>query len=238
MKSIVIYGDIHGCLDEFKVLRKKINLQPDDIEISVGDFMNKGLFSIETLHFITSRDIISVMGNNEARIIKLYKRYLKDGEKYLDNIRPHESDTISKISKNDIRYLESLPYFLKFSNLTIVHGGILEDVKLDKNLDNKIKKQITLLRYLNRDLMPIPWNDFDGRYKFWSELYRGHEGFIVFGHHPFDEPKIDDFSIGIDTGCVYGGKLTAVKFKIDKNENIDTKNYQLFSVNAKKNYWG
>ncbi len=238
MKSIVIYGDIHGCLDEFKALRKKINLQPDDIEISVGDFMNKGLFSIETLHFITSRDIISVMGNNEARIIKLYKRYLKDGEKYLDNIRPHESDTISKISKNDIRYLESLPYFLKFSNLTIVHGGILEDVKLDKNLDNKIKKQITLLRYLNRDLMPIPWNDFDGRYKFWSELYRGHEGFIVFGHHPFDEPKIDDFSIGIDTGCVYGGKLTAVKFKIDKNENIDTKNYQLFSVNAKKNYWG
>ncbi len=89
MKSIVVYGDIHGCLDEFKALRKKINLQPDDIEISVGDFMNKGPFSIETLHFITSRDIISVMGNNEARIIKLYKRYLKDGEKYLNTIKPN-----------------------------------------------------------------------------------------------------------------------------------------------------
>ncbi len=237
MKNIIVYGDIHGCLDEFKALRKKIKLQPDDIEVSVGDFLNKGPFSIETLHFLIRHNIASVMGNNEARIIKLYKRYIKEGKKYLATIKPHESSTISKVSKDDIEYLESLPYFLKFSNLTILHGGILEDVKLNKNLDNKIKKQITLLRYVNRDLVPIPWNDFDGRYKFWSELYRGHEGFIVFGHHPFDEPKIDDFSIGIDTGCVYGGKLTAVKFKIEKDKNIDTKNYQLFSVDAQKNYW-
>ena len=237
MKSIVVYGDIHGCLDEFKALRDKVNLQADDIEVLVGDFLNKGPFSIETLQYIKKHDILSVIGNNEAKIIKLYKRYLKEGKKYLEDIKAHEKDTILKITKKEIQYLESLPYFLKFSNLTIVHGGIMENTILDEELDSKTKKQITLLRYLNKNLEPIPWDDFDGRYKFWSELYDGREGFIVFGHHPFDEPKIDEFAIGIDTGCVYGGKLTAAKFKVKDSGEVDTKNYKLISVDAKRDYW-
>jgi bis(5'-nucleosyl)-tetraphosphatase (symmetrical) len=237
MKSIIVYGDIHGCLDEFKKLRKKINPQTEDIEVSVGDFINKGPYSLDTLHYILDNDILSVAGNNEAKIIKLYKRYRKEGEKYLETIRAHDMDTILKITKNELKYLESLPYFLKFSNLTVVHGGIMTDTVLDENMDNKTKKQITLLRYLNKKLEPIPWDDFDGRYKFWSELYEGHEGFVVYGHHPFDEPKIDEFSVGIDTGCVYGGKLTAIKFNMKKNGKVDTKKYKLISVKAEKDYW-
>ena len=237
MKSIIVYGDIHGCLDEFKKLRKQVNLKPDDIEILVGDFINKGPFSLDTIHYLSNHNILSVMGNNEAKIIKLYKRYLKDGDKYLETIKPHDRDTVLKITKNELKYLESLPYFLKFSNLTIVHGGVKSDTVLDENIDNNTKKQITLLRYLNKDLEAIPWDDFEGRYKFWSELYKGHEGFIVFGHHPFDEPKIEEFAVGIDTGCVYGGKLTAIKFAVKKNGKVDTKKYKLFSIDAKKDYW-
>jgi len=237
MKSIVVYGDIHGCLDEFKKLRKKVKLQPDDVEVSVGDFLNKGPYSLETLHYLLDNNIFSIMGNNEAKIIKLYKRYIKEGEKYLETIKPHEKEVVSKITINELKYLESLPYFLKFSNLTIVHGGIMPDTVLDENIDNSTKKQITLLRYLNRDLVAIPWDDFEGRYKFWSELYEGHEGFIVFGHNPFDEPKIDEFSVGIDTGCVYGGRLTAVKFSIKDSGKINTKKYKLISVKAEKNHW-
>jgi len=237
MKNIVVYGDIHGCLDEFKKLRKKVDLQSGDLEISVGDFLNKGPYSLDTLHYLLDNNIQAIMGNNEAKIIKLYRRYLKEGEQYLETIRAHEKDTISKITENELKYLDSLPYFLKISNLTVVHGGLMPDTVLDENLDNSTKKQITLLRYLNRDLAPIPWDDFEGRYKFWSELYEGHEGFVVYGHHPFDEPKIDKFAVGIDTGCVYGGKLTAIKFPVKKSGKVKTKKYQLISVDAEKDYW-
>lgn len=237
MKSIVVYGDIHGCLDEFKLLRKKLNVKPDDIEISVGDFLNKGPFSLETLHYLRKHRIDSVMGNNEAKIIKLYYRYLKEGESYLEDLKPHEKETVSKITQEEIDYLESIPYFKKYDGLTILHGGIMQGAKLDDAMDAKSKKQITLLRYVNKELEPIPWDDFEGRYKFWSELYTGEEGFIVFGHHPFDAPKIEEFAVGIDTGCVYGGKLTAAKFRIKESGKIDTKGYKLISVDALKDYW-
>ncbi len=237
MQTIIVYGDIHGCLDELKELRKKLNPKPNDIEVSVGDIINKGPYSIETIHYVLDKQIHCVIGNNEAKIIKLYNRYTKEGEKYLETIKPHEKETILKITKKEINYLESLPFYLKFSNLTILHGGITKDIILDDSLSNKNKKQVINLRYLDRKLQPIPWNDFDGRYKFWSELYEGNEGFILFGHHPFDNPKIDEFSIGLDTGCVYGGKLSAAKFNMLDNGKLDTKNYQIISVNAKKNYW-
>ena len=49
MKRVIIYGDIHGCLDEFVELRKKIGVKKEDIEISTGDFLNKGPNSVKTL---------------------------------------------------------------------------------------------------------------------------------------------------------------------------------------------
>ncbi|MCH9813164.1 MAG: metallophosphoesterase [Epsilonproteobacteria bacterium] len=237
MKSIVVYGDIHGCLDEFKALRAKANLKPNDIEISVGDFLNKGPLSLETLHYLRKHHIDAVMGNNEAKIIKLYKRYLKEGDSYLESLRAHEKETLLQITEEEINFLESLPYFKKYNGLTILHGGLLQGTKLDNNLDAKAKKQITLLRFLNRSLAPIPWDDFEGRYKFWSELYEGEEGFIVFGHHPFEQPKVDEYAVGIDTGCVYGGQLTAAKFKVKESGKVETKNYKLISVDAAKDYW-
>jgi bis(5'-nucleosyl)-tetraphosphatase (symmetrical) len=237
MKNIIVYGDIHGCLDEFKKLRKKISVARDDIEISVGDFINKGPYSLQTLHYILKHDIKSVTGNNEAKIIKLYQRYQKEGAKYLDTIKLHEKDTILQITSTEIKYLKSLPIFLKFDKLTILHGGITNDIILNDNLSEEAKKQITLLRYLNKDMESIPWDDFEGRDKFWSEIYDGNEGFILFGHQPFDKPKIDKYSIGLDTGCVYGKKLTAVKFKMDDTGSVDTDNYELISIKSKKDYW-
>ena len=49
---------------------------------------------------------------------------------------------------------------------------------------------------------------FDGD-DFWADKYDGRFGFIVFGHSVFSEPKRFEYALGIDTGAVFGGYLTA-----------------------------
>jgi bis(5'-nucleosyl)-tetraphosphatase (symmetrical) len=235
-RRVIVYGDIHGCLDEFKALRSKIKPNKDDIEISVGDFLNKGPYSIKTLRYIEKKDILSVMGNNEAKIIKLYHKHKNQDKKTLEKLRKNERETITNLKKSDLTYLESLPYFIKIANLTIVHGGIKKGVVLDNEMSDYDKKQLTLLRFYNKDYESIPYGDKDNRFVFWSEVYKGEEGFVVFGHHPFDEVKVQEYAVGIDTGCIYGGKLTAIIFEYD-GKTVDTKNYKIVEQKAFKNYF-
>ena len=236
MPRIIVYGDIHGCLDEFKQLRDDISPKKEDIEISVGDFLNKGPYSLKTLRYLNYHHILSVMGNNEAKIIKLYHRYQKEGKKYLSTLRNSDKKTLLELEQKDITYLESLPYFLKIDALTIVHGGVKNGMKLSEKMSNREKKLLTQLRFYNKKHEPIPYDDFENRELFWSEEYDGKEGFIVFGHHPFKEVKIEENAIGIDTGCVYGGTLTAISFPYE-DKKVDLKNYTLHSVKAIQNHY-
>ncbi len=236
MPRIIVYGDIHGCLDEFKQLREEINPKKEDVEISVGDFLNKGPYSLKTLRYLNKHHILSVMGNNEAKIIKLYHKYQKEGKKYLATLRNSDKKTLLELEAQDVAYLESLPYFLKIDALTIVHGGIENGMKLTEKMSDKEKKLITQLRFYNKKHEPIPYDDVENRELFWSEEYDGKEGFIVFGHHPFKEVKIEKNAIGIDTGCVYGGALTAISFAYE-NKKVDTKNYTLHSLQAIQNHY-
>jgi bis(5'-nucleosyl)-tetraphosphatase (symmetrical) len=235
-RRVIVYGDIHGCLREFEKLRSKIKPKKGDIEISTGDFINKGFHSLKMIRYMENEDILSVMGNNEEKILNAYKKYKKDGKKAIEKLRKDEKLLIKELSKRDYHFLKSLPYFIKIKNLTVVHGGIPLGLKLNRHLDKEEKRSLTLLRFYNKNLQPIPYRDVENRYKFWSELYDGREGFVVFGHHPFKKPKIDKYSIGIDTGCVYGGKLSAVVFEMNK-DRVDTKHYKIYQQRAKKDYW-
>jgi bis(5'-nucleosyl)-tetraphosphatase (symmetrical) len=236
MKRVIIYGDIHGCLDELKQLREKIDIKKNDIEISVGDILNKGPYlAHEMIRYMQEHHIDVVMGNNEVKALKQYRKYRKSGASYLKTLRPFEIATVLSMQDEDAAFLQELPYFLRLENLTVLHGGLTPKMKLEK-LDDIGKKELTLVRYLNKKLEPIPWSDSENRYKFWSEVYDGREGFIVAGHHPFPEPKIDKYAMDIDTGCVYGGKLTAAVFEM-KKERIDTAKPKLFSQKAARDYW-
>ena len=61
----------------------------------------------------------------------------------------------------------------------------------------------------------------------WSEKWRG-DRVVVYGHTPLREPKRDKQSLGLDTGCVYGGSLTAAVFTDGEWETV--------SVKAKRKY--
>ncbi len=235
-RRVIVYGDIHGCLDELKKLRKKIKPREKDIEIAVGDLVNKGPKSIETLRYIQKKGILSVVGNNEAKIMRFYKELQKKGNEFFKTLRNFEQHTLKKMSIQDYYFLKSLPYFYKIDNLTILHGGIRNRVKLREDMSKKEKESLTLMRYLNKDGKPIPYKNFKDRFAFWSEVYNGREGFIVFGHHPFKKPKIEEHAIGIDTGAVYGGELSAIVFN-QNSLGVDIKNYKLYNVKSAKNHF-
>jgi bis(5'-nucleosyl)-tetraphosphatase (symmetrical) len=237
MRRVIIYGDLHGCLEELILIRKKLSIQKDDIEVSVGDLINKGPHNIELLNYIQKNSILVVKGNNEEKIIKLYKQYIQTPQETLEKVRKHEAITLTQIDDKSIKFLKTLPYFIKIHNLTIVHAGITNKIDLSKPLEKYDREVLTLLRFLNKkeDII-TSYKEFNEKYSFWSEIYKGHEGFVVFGHHPFTKPKIEKYAIGIDTGCVYGGKLTAITFPLYKN-HVDTNNYTITDVKSKKNYF-
>jgi len=99
---VIVYGDIHGCLDELKALRKKLAIQKGDKEYTVGDFLNKGPYSRKTLKYLQKNSILSTMGNNEEKIAKIYREYQQKGTTFLQTLKKPTKKTRSTSSKIEI----------------------------------------------------------------------------------------------------------------------------------------
>ena len=69
----------------------------------------------------------------------------------------------------------------------------------------------------------LPGNGYDG--PFWFESYEGPPR-VFFGHTVLAEPLVTEWAVGLDTGCVHGGKLTA----------YDCETEEVVSVPAERTY--
>ena len=85
------------------------------------------------------------------------------------------------------------------------------------------------MRYLDKESNFITYGKEDKDSVFWADIYDGNQGFIVYGHQYFNEIKKSKFALGIDTGCVYGNKLSAVIF-----EKCDKYNFKVRDVKCKQ----
>lgn len=217
MNKLIIYGDIHGCYDEFISLRNKINPKKDDIEVCVGDIITKGKESIKTLDFIIEHNIKSVLGNHEDKIIR-YLNHQKSSKKNPIQLDSDEQNIVDNLTSQHIAFLKQMPLYFKFGNITIVHGGVQNHMNL-KFLSKRDKQKILRMRYLNQEENYLTLGNEEEKSLFWAELYNGNQGFVIYGHHWFKEVKKNKFSLGIDTGCVYGNKLTAIIFNKAQNLN-------------------
>ena len=226
MNRLIVYGDIHGCFDEFVELRNSLDIQSGDIEACVGDILTKGKDSLKTLRYIQKNNIQSVLGNHEDKLL----RFIEHSQ--ISKINPitldeDEQSIINDLNSDDIQFLKNLPLFIRQESLTIVHGGLLNNQQL-KNISKKDKGKLLRLRYIDQKGNFISYGEEDENSHFCAVLYDGNEGFVVYGHQTFEEANISTNSIGIDTGCVYGNKLTAVIFN-----NLDYKDYSIHSIPAK-----
>jgi hypothetical protein len=217
----VIYGDVHGCLEEWEELRKEI--PKGAIEISIGDILDKGPYPVEALRYAKKNKIFTIMGNHEYKHIRKYW-----GRKvHLDE---DQQRVYPQLKKKDFEFIESMPFFLKLNHLTIVHAGITNRIYLN-NPPLNIMTLLLFLREVDENDKFLPLNHNNPNARYWADVYNGHEGFVVYGHNPFLNPKINKYSVGIDTGCVYGNKLTAVVIE----DTVKIK-YSIIQVNAKQKY--
>jgi len=218
----VIYGDIHGCLEEWEELRRLV--PKNSFEISVGDILDKGPYSVEALRYAKKNRIFTIMGNHEYKHIRKYwgRNVILDED---------QQKVYPQLKKEDFEFIESMPLFLKLNHLTVVHAGVTNKIRLN-NPPLKIMNLLMFLREVDQNDNFLPLNHNYPNPKHWSDTYKGNEGFVVYGHHPFLEVKKSRFSLGIDTGCVYGNKLTAIVIP----NTLKPWEYEIIQVNAKKKY--
>lgn len=213
MGRTIVVGDIHGCFDELTELLDLIDLQTDDRVIAVGDLITKGPRNREVLDlFIADKRFSSVVGNHDRKL-----RQRLRGEPV--RLSKDQWRTLHELEFGRQRYYEflrSLPYTINLGSHLVVHAGIRPGVPLDRQMAVDLTEMRTMGANPPRR-KGVPW----------YEVYRGPKT-VIFGHWPGKEPRRAPHAIGLDTGCVYGQRLTAMIVETG----------ELVSVNAHQRYVG
>jgi len=203
MGRTIVIGDIHGCYDELKDLLALVKLRPDDSVIAVGDLIVKGPKNAEVLDRFIADDRFSAVIGNHDRALRQYWRgeprrltkELKVTASQLESQRERYSD-----------YLRSLPFTINLGSHLVVHAGVRPGVPLRR----QVVTDLTEIRTMGA-------NPSSRRGLPWYKVYRGRR-IVVFGHWPSKAPRLAPRAIGLDTGCVYGGRLTG--YIIESNQFV------------------
>ena len=207
-KRLVIIGDIHGCLDELKTLLEKIKFDATTTTlVSVGDMIVKGPNSVEVVRFVRSLpqgSFLAVRGNHEDNV--LLARFKPEG-KYG---RKEEFKFAKNFNDDELEWLRQLPVSITFPELglSVVHAGV-DPTKVKTPIKNQDFSDLIRIRCVDREGNTSKKDPDEGKRQSWASMYQG-PPLIVFGHDAKRKLQIHPWARGLDTGCVYGGALTAL----------------------------
>jgi serine/threonine protein phosphatase 1 len=116
------------------------------------------------------------------------------------------------LREGDREYFQSLPIAISFDTALVVHGG----VDPERSLEDHTADELLTMRSPHGDGYdgPFWYDDYDGPYR------------VFFGHTVHDRPVDREHAVGLDTGCVYGGELTAYDYRNDKFHTVASKTHQ------------
>lgn len=175
-------GDVQGCALELHDLLAVARFDPSRHRLALcGDLVNRGPDSAGVLTLARRLDALVVLGNHEVSLL--------EGKKTpsLNALREQLGDSL----EHWLRWLETLPLFVREDGFILAHAGIAPG----KRPEECTREELTEIRMV------------DGRP--WFESWRGPET-VIFGHWA-QRGKVDlPLCKGLDTGCVYGGRLTGL----------------------------
>ncbi|MFA5258324.1 MAG: hypothetical protein WC360_09240 [Opitutales bacterium] len=96
-------------------------------------------------------------------------------------------------------------YHLPEYDTVFVHGGFAPRIPWQEQSG----KTVTLIQVVDKKGRAYKRSDAPPGCPHWSELWKG-PPFVVYGHTPWHEPHLTEWSLGLDTGCIYGGALSAL----------------------------
>jgi predicted phosphodiesterase len=194
MGKTIVIGDIHGCYDELRTLLEAVDFQREDRVIAVGDLTVKGPKSRAVVElFMSDKRFSSVVGNHDLALV----RYWRNETAFLKNAQKQTFRELENDGDQLLNYLASLPTFIDLDTHVVVHAGLRPGVPISL----QSPEDLTELRTLGADRTSrkgVPW----------YEVYDDNK-VALFGHWPAPEPRRGKSAIGLDTGCVYGYRLTA-----------------------------
>ena len=210
MKTYVI-GDIHGCFRQLKELILKVgdmNLEENRL-IFLGDYMDRGPDSSKVIDYIIDLEskygkdhVIALKGNHEDMCLHFYGRYnYNDGGlgrmwDYNGGYQTLQSYESNEVSEDHLEWMLTLRTHFEDENFIYVHAGLLPE----RAPDSICEYDKIWVRY------DFIYSTYD-----WGKV-------VVFGHTASKGDPLLMYSnkIGLDTGCVYGFKLTCMMME-DRN---------------------
>lgn len=220
-----IIGDVHGCFDELRELldnlgyhisfneethKYKVTLPARHKAVFVGDLVDRGPKSPEVIHLVMdmveAKQAYCVSGNHDD---KLYRKLIGRNVQVRHGLE-HTMEQLSHRSPDFIvrvrDFIGNLPHhiLLDEGRLVIAHAGLAEHLH---GSHNRNVRDLCLYGPTTGETdqhgLPVRLD--------WAANYTGH-AIVVYGHTPVLEPAWRNNTINIDTGCVFGGKLTSLLY--------------------------
>lgn len=220
-----VVGDVHGCFDELAELLEKLGYRLFDMPdgqgktaepppgrklVFVGDLVDRGPKSPEVLelamNMAAAGTALCVPGNHEERLSKkLRGRDVKVGfglQQTLEQLSTRPPEFVDRVK----RFLDCLVshYVLDAGKLVVAHAGMKEAYI------GRASGRVRSFALYGETTGELDESGHPTRID-WAAEYRG-KARVVYGHTPVEEPRWVNLALDVDTGCVFGGRLTALRY--------------------------
>ncbi|SFB97842.1 polynucleotide kinase-phosphatase [Flexibacter flexilis DSM 6793] len=234
-----IIGDVHGCFEELIELLAHLGYQvnrvaADDINfgfevvvpanrkaVFLGDLVDRGPDSPSVLRLVMSMvnagTAYCVAGNHDLKL----QKYLNGKQVQLNHGLERTVEQLASETNEFKRKVEQFLYGLVShyvfdeGRLVVAHAGIREEMQ---GRGSGAVRSFCLYGETTGEIdefgLPVRYN--------WAKEYRG-KAKIVYGHTPVPTPEWFNNTIDIDTGCVFGGKLTALRYPEEEMVSVNAK---------------
>ncbi len=216
-----VIGDVHGCYDELVLLLGRLGYQvtPDGTVAShpdgrtaifVGDLVDRGPATPAVLRLVMGMtgagSALCVAGNHEAKLVRALRGRNVTVRHGLAESLAQLADAGEGFAAEAMAFMDGLLGHLVLDDgkLVVAHAGLPEA------MHGRASAAVRSFALYGDTTGETDEYGLPVRYP-WAEDYRG-RAVVVYGHTPVPEPEWVNRTICIDTGCVFGGKLTALRY--------------------------